>query len=159
MVGKDGKIYFRLVDVGTLLGRSNAYKFTKRFDTFVIQGKDVLPVYKPYPVMTQKSKLVTPDVVFNILNAELSSLATSFAISLNAGVALVEGNLLVESYKLSPILHVQDSPSCPPFRLVNEVHVSSRISTPPLITRCTKSIQTDPPNLHFKLLRKKPMAT
>ncbi|GFV61539.1 uncharacterized protein TNCV_92431 [Trichonephila clavipes] len=87
MVGKDGKIYFRLVDVGTLLG--HVYKFTKRFDTLVIQGKDVLPVHKSYPVMTQKSKLVTPDVVFNILNAELSSLATSFATSLNAGVALV----------------------------------------------------------------------
>ncbi|GFW88551.1 uncharacterized protein TNCV_828201 [Trichonephila clavipes] len=62
--------------------------------------------------MTQKSKLVTPDVVFNILNAELSSLATSFAISLNAGYALVENpsNLFVESYKTSPVLHVQDSP-------------------------------------------------
>ncbi|GFX59183.1 uncharacterized protein TNCV_936981 [Trichonephila clavipes] len=61
--------------------------------------------------MTQKSKLVTPDVVFNILNAELSSLATSFFTSLNAGFALVEnpGNLLVESYKTSPVLHVQDS--------------------------------------------------
>ncbi|GFX64553.1 uncharacterized protein TNCV_2811781 [Trichonephila clavipes] len=62
--------------------------------------------------MTQKSKLVTPDVVFNILNAELSSLATSFAISFNAGSALVEdpSNLFVESYKTSPVLHVQDSP-------------------------------------------------
>ncbi|GFW69012.1 uncharacterized protein TNCV_2919101 [Trichonephila clavipes] len=56
MVGKDGKIYFRLMDVGTLLGRSNAYKFIKRFDIFVIQGKDVLPVHKLYPVLTQKSK-------------------------------------------------------------------------------------------------------
>ncbi|GFW46588.1 uncharacterized protein TNCV_1936581 [Trichonephila clavipes] len=182
MVGKDGKIYFRLVDVGTLLGRSNAYKFTKRFDTFVIQSKDVLPVHKPYPVMTQKSKLVTPDVVFNILNAELSSLAMSFATSLNAGVALVEGNQLVESYKLSPVLHVQDFPvirhsvlvrkgvqdfiekvmrrtvAAEPWMdfLVNEVEVSSRIPAPPLITRCDKSIQTDPPNLHFKPLGKRP---
>ncbi|GFX82810.1 uncharacterized protein TNCV_1699291 [Trichonephila clavipes] len=110
MVGKEGKIYFRLVDVGTLLGQSNVYNFTKRFDTLVIQGKDVLPVHKSYPVMTQKSKLVTPDVVFNILNAELSSLATSFDTSLNAGMALVEGNLMVEKYKMSPVLHVQDSP-------------------------------------------------
>ncbi|GFU36767.1 uncharacterized protein TNCV_365341 [Trichonephila clavipes] len=182
MVGKDGKIYFRLVDVGTLLGQSNVYKFTKRFDTLVIQGKDVLPVHKSYPVMTQKSKLVTPDVVFNILNAELSSLATSFATSLNAGVALVEGNLMVESYKLSPVLHVQDSPvprsvlvrkwgqdfiekvmrqtvapvECPaePWMdfLVNEV--SLRI--PALITRCDKSIQTDPPNLPFQPIEKTP---
>ncbi|GFU55860.1 uncharacterized protein TNCV_2255501 [Trichonephila clavipes] len=61
--------------------------------------------------MTQKSKLVTPDVVFNILNAELSSLTTSFDISINAGSALVENpsNLFVESFKTSPVFHVQDS--------------------------------------------------
>ncbi|GFT68708.1 uncharacterized protein TNCV_684051 [Trichonephila clavipes] len=112
MVGKDGKLYFRLVDVGALLGRSKVYKFAKRFDSVVIQGKDVLPAHKPYPIMSQKSKLVTLDVVFNILNAELSSLVTSFAISLNAGSALVENpsNLFVESFKTSPVLHVQDSP-------------------------------------------------
>ncbi|GFT68143.1 uncharacterized protein TNCV_372831 [Trichonephila clavipes] len=112
MVGKDGKLYFRLVYVGDLLGRSKVYKFAKRFDNLVIQGKDVLPAHKPYPIMTQKSKLVTPDVVFNILNAELSSLATSFAISLNAGSSLVENpsNLFMESFKTSPVLHVQDSP-------------------------------------------------
>ncbi|GFX82809.1 hypothetical protein TNCV_1699281 [Trichonephila clavipes] len=40
--------------------------------------------------------------------------------------------------------------------LVNEVDVSSRIPTPPLITRCDKSIQTDPPNLHFKPIGKTP---
>ncbi|GFW07575.1 uncharacterized protein TNCV_3917081 [Trichonephila clavipes] len=193
MVGKDGKIYFRLVDVGALLGRSNAYKFTKRFDTFMIQGEDVLPVLKPYPVMTQKSTLVTPDVVFNILNAELLSLASRFATSLNAGVALVEdpGNLFVESYKLSPVLHVQDSPvphsvlvtkwvqdfiekvqdmlrtslvapvECPAESwrdfLVNEVEVTSHIPTPPLITRCDKSIQMNSLNLLFKPLEKRPM--
>ncbi|GFW54227.1 uncharacterized protein TNCV_1560051 [Trichonephila clavipes] len=112
MIGKDGKLYFRLVDVGALLGRSKVYEFAKQFNSLVIQGKDVLPAHKQYPIMTQKSKLVTPDVVFNILNAELSSLATSFAISLNAGSALVENpsNLFVESYKTSPVLHVQDSP-------------------------------------------------
>ncbi|GFX23082.1 uncharacterized protein TNCV_360961 [Trichonephila clavipes] len=61
MVGKDGKLYFRLVDVGALLCRSKVYKFAKRFDNIVIQGKDVLPAHKQYPIMTQKSKLVTPD--------------------------------------------------------------------------------------------------
>ncbi|GFS93753.1 uncharacterized protein TNCV_798631 [Trichonephila clavipes] len=112
MVRKDGKLYFRLVDVGAPLSRSKVFKFAKRFDSLIIQGKDVLPAHKPYPIMTQKSKLVTPDGVFNILNAELSSLATSFAIRLNAGSALVENpsNLFVESFKSSPVLHVQDSP-------------------------------------------------
>ncbi|GFS62559.1 uncharacterized protein TNIN_445831 [Trichonephila inaurata madagascariensis] len=112
MVGNDDKLYLKLVNVGALLGRSKVYEFAKRFDNLFIQGKDELPAHKRYPIMTQKSKLVTPDVVFNILNAELSSLATSFAASLNAGFALVEnpGNLFVESYKTSPVLHVQDSP-------------------------------------------------
>ncbi|GFS50580.1 uncharacterized protein TNCV_2042021 [Trichonephila clavipes] len=112
MIGKDGKLYFRLVDVGALLGRSKVYEFTKQFESLIIQGKDVLPAHKQYPIMTQKSKLVTPAVVFNILNAELSSFTTSFAISLNAGSALVENpsNLYVEIYKTSPVLHVQNSP-------------------------------------------------
>ncbi|GFU84502.1 uncharacterized protein TNCV_1818341 [Trichonephila clavipes] len=69
MVGKDGKLYVRLVDVGALLSRSKVYEFAKRFDHLVIQGTDVLPAHKPYPIMTQKLKLVTPAVVFNILNA------------------------------------------------------------------------------------------
>ncbi|GFX86148.1 uncharacterized protein TNCV_2560301 [Trichonephila clavipes] len=111
MVEKNGNLYLRLVDVGALLGRSKVYEFVKRFDNLVIQGKEVLPAHKQYPIMTQKSKLVTTDVVFKILIAELSSLATSFAISLNAGSALVQNpnNLFVESYKISPVLHVQDS--------------------------------------------------
>ncbi|GFY52678.1 uncharacterized protein TNIN_340881 [Trichonephila inaurata madagascariensis] len=57
MAGKDGKVYFRLVDVGALLGRSKVYKFVKRFDNLVIQGKDVLPVQDspvPNPVLVRK---------------------------------------------------------------------------------------------------------
>ncbi|GFY64367.1 uncharacterized protein TNIN_359771 [Trichonephila inaurata madagascariensis] len=67
MVGKDGKLYFRLVDVGALLGRSKVYECAKRFDYLVIQGKGVLPAHKRYPVATQKIKLVTPNVAPNIL--------------------------------------------------------------------------------------------
>ncbi|GFS96531.1 uncharacterized protein TNCV_3943321 [Trichonephila clavipes] len=135
-VGKDGKLYLRLVDVGALLGRSKVYQFSKRFDPLVIQGKVVLPAHKPYPIMTQKSKLVTPDVVFNILNAKLSSLATSFAISLNAGSALVENpsNLFVESFKTSPVLHVQDSP-VPNSILMRQV--DTRVDLVPFFSRHT----------------------
>ncbi|GFX42240.1 hypothetical protein TNCV_4310751 [Trichonephila clavipes] len=95
--------------------------------------------------------------------------------------------MLVESYKLSPILHVQESPvprsvlvrkciqdfieklmrrtvaptecpvkPCMDF-LVNEVDVSSRISTPPLITRCNKSIHTGiPPTFISNPLERNP---
>ncbi|GFX10871.1 hypothetical protein TNCV_3196321 [Trichonephila clavipes] len=40
--------------------------------------------------------------------------------------------------------------------LVNEVEVSSRIPTPPLITRCDKSIQTDPPTFISNPLERSP---
>ncbi|GFT15602.1 uncharacterized protein TNCV_4985461 [Trichonephila clavipes] len=125
-----------------------------------------------------KVKTGDPDVIFNILNAELSSLATSFAISLNAGSALVENprNLFVESYKTSPVLHVQDSPvpnsilteriptppveperiPTPPVEperppLVDpSVFMDNVEVTPPLITRCDKGTQTISLYLHVK---------
>ncbi|GFY79231.1 hypothetical protein TNIN_393051 [Trichonephila inaurata madagascariensis] len=49
----------------------------QRFDNLVIQGKDVLPAHKRYPVMTQRSKLVTPDGLY-YFNAKPSSLAYEF---------------------------------------------------------------------------------
>ncbi|GFU90337.1 uncharacterized protein TNCV_4947191 [Trichonephila clavipes] len=107
MVGKDGKLYFRLVDVGALLGRSKVYQFAKRFDHLALQGKDVLPDHKSYPIMTQKSKLVTPAVVFNILNAEQSSLATSFALSLSMRARLWWRTLAICLWRVSKRL-----PSC-----------------------------------------------
>ncbi|GFV75634.1 uncharacterized protein TNCV_2240831 [Trichonephila clavipes] len=101
--------------------------------------------------MTQKSKLLTPDVVFNILNAELSSLAMSFAVSLNAGSALVENpsNLFAESYKTSPVLHVQDS-SVP-----NSILVILRVQT--FIQRCRACVgcKTDPNHPYRWFMRSK----
>ncbi|GFS65231.1 hypothetical protein TNIN_264871 [Trichonephila inaurata madagascariensis] len=41
--------------------------------------------------------------------------------------------------------------------LMNEVKVTSRIPTPPLIPHCDKCNQTDSPTLHFKHLGKRPM--
>ncbi|GFS61293.1 uncharacterized protein TNIN_191681 [Trichonephila inaurata madagascariensis] len=105
MVGKDGKLYFRLVDVGALLGRSKVYEFSKRFDNLVIQGKDVLPAHKRYPVMTQRSKLVTPDVVFNIFECQTVVVGYEFCHQSQCG--LCSGGRwsrqpVCESYKTSP---------------------------------------------------------
>ncbi|GFS47294.1 hypothetical protein TNIN_2171 [Trichonephila inaurata madagascariensis] len=41
--------------------------------------------------------------------------------------------------------------------LENEVKLTSRILTPPLIIRCDKCTQTDSPTLHFQPLGKRPM--
>ncbi|GFV24443.1 hypothetical protein TNCV_5024681 [Trichonephila clavipes] len=126
--------------------------------------------------MTQKSKLVTPDVVFNILNAELSSLATSFATNAgwiwwpDGGELQIISRLARSRFSRSVLVRkwVQDfiekvmtvAPlECPAvpwmYFLVNEV--SSRI--PLLITRCDKSIQTDPTTLISYPLKRRPLGT
>ncbi|GFT80040.1 uncharacterized protein TNCV_1368191 [Trichonephila clavipes] len=119
MVGNDGKLYF--LDwwmLEPLLGPSKVYKFAEKIRQHCHSRQRCVAGPKTVSNHDAKSKLVTPDVVFNIFNAELSSLAMSFAISLNVDSALVENpsNLFVESYKTSPVLHVQDSPR-PQFNL------------------------------------------
>ncbi|GFV06161.1 hypothetical protein TNCV_3744841 [Trichonephila clavipes] len=70
---------------------------------------------------------------------------------------------MVESYKLSPVLHVQDSPvlflviskrvmhrawlpvECPDEPWMNFLVKEVSLRIPPLITRCDKSIQTNSP--------------
>ncbi|GFT83596.1 uncharacterized protein NPIL_106691 [Nephila pilipes] len=106
LVGRDGKIYFRLVDVAALLSKNGVYSFAKRFQSVTVQGTDVLPFHKDYPIVTKKTHLVPPNVVYNILAAENVSLSSSFAKPLNMGYAFVPPvkQLLVESFKKSPVL-------------------------------------------------------
>ncbi|GFS92137.1 uncharacterized protein NPIL_171591 [Nephila pilipes] len=108
LVGRDGKIYFRLVDVAALLSKHGVYSFAKRFQSVTLQGTDVLPFHKDYPIVTKKTHLVPPNVVYNILAAENVPLSSSFAKALNMGYAFVPPvkQLLGESFKKSPVLNV-----------------------------------------------------
>ncbi|GFS35462.1 uncharacterized protein NPIL_688381 [Nephila pilipes] len=108
LVGRDGKIYFRLVDVAALLSKNGVYSFAKRFQSVTLQGTDVLPFHKDYPIVTKKTHLVPPNVVYNILAAENVPLSSSFAKALNMGYVFVPPvkQLLVESFKKSPVLNV-----------------------------------------------------
>ncbi|GFT77699.1 uncharacterized protein NPIL_628301 [Nephila pilipes] len=108
LVGRDDKIYFRLVVVAALLSKNGVYSFEKHFQTVVVQGKDVLPLYKDYSIVIKKTHLVPPNVVYNIVAAENVSLGSSFPKALNTGYAFVPPvkKLLVESFKNSPVLNV-----------------------------------------------------
>ncbi|GFY57845.1 uncharacterized protein TNIN_495601 [Trichonephila inaurata madagascariensis] len=89
VVERDGKIYFRLVDVGAVLGRSQVYEFAKHFENLALQSKDVLPFKKDYPVITKKSKFIPLDMVFNMLKVETqTSLVTSFSTAFNTGYCM-----------------------------------------------------------------------
>ncbi|GFY73639.1 uncharacterized protein TNIN_440581 [Trichonephila inaurata madagascariensis] len=173
MVGKDGKLYFRLVDVGALLGRSKVYEFAKRFDNLVIQGKDVLPAHKRYPVMTQRSKLVTPDELAERLAlperistlptqrlAEPERISTLPAEPERIHTLPAEPERMptppAEPERISPAeperMHTPPAERPPlervdPSVFVNEIEVTSS-----LITRCDKSTQTISPYLHVKRL-------
>ncbi|GFT31789.1 uncharacterized protein NPIL_657761 [Nephila pilipes] len=112
LVGRDGKNYFRLVDVAALLSKNGMYSFAKRFQSVAVQEIDVLPFHKDYPIVTKKTRLVPPNVVYNIVAAENVSFASSFAKALNTGYAFVPPvkKLLVESFKKSPVLNVLACP-------------------------------------------------
>ncbi|GFT78751.1 hypothetical protein TNCV_1805441 [Trichonephila clavipes] len=63
MFGKDGKIYFRLEEIGVLLGRSKVQKFVKHFDTFVIEDKCVA---EPQGVSSHGAKVKARDSRYGV---------------------------------------------------------------------------------------------
>ncbi|GFU51072.1 uncharacterized protein NPIL_29241 [Nephila pilipes] len=108
LVGRNGKIYFRLVDVAALLNTNGVYSFAKCSQIVAVQGKDVLPFLKDYPIVTKKTQLVPLNVVNNIVAAKFVSLGSSFEKILSAGYAFVPSvkSLLVESFKRPSFLNV-----------------------------------------------------
>ncbi|GFU37050.1 uncharacterized protein NPIL_591431 [Nephila pilipes] len=89
LVLREGKIYFRLVDVAAFLSKNGVYSFAKRFQSVTEQRTDVLPFHKDCSIVTKKTNLVPPNVVYNIIAAEKVSLGSSFAKALNMGYAFV----------------------------------------------------------------------
>ncbi|GFT76533.1 hypothetical protein NPIL_534771 [Nephila pilipes] len=70
LVGRDGKIYFRFVDIAAPFNKTGVYSFVKCFQHVAFQGEHWLPFHKDYPVITKRTQLVPPDVMYNILSAE-----------------------------------------------------------------------------------------
>ncbi|GFX32329.1 hypothetical protein TNCV_4410971 [Trichonephila clavipes] len=73
LVGSDNLLYFRIIDLGHLLGRK--YGFAKQFPYDIVFGKDVLPWTQTYPRYAANARLVTQDTAYRILCRENRQLA------------------------------------------------------------------------------------
>ncbi|GFX25802.1 hypothetical protein TNCV_2639461 [Trichonephila clavipes] len=105
LVGIDNRLYFRIMDLGYLLGRK--YGFAKRYPYDIVIGKDVLPLTQKYPRYTANARLVTQDTAYSILCRENRELAERLSNALDSGYAYVQGKRTFElTYKSSPRLLV-----------------------------------------------------
>ncbi|GFV49975.1 hypothetical protein TNCV_1392561 [Trichonephila clavipes] len=109
LVGSDNLLYFRIIDLGHLLGRK--YGFAKQFPYDIVFGKDVLPRTQTYPRYTANARLVTQDTAYRILCRENRELAETLSNALDSGYAYVQGKRTFElTYKNSPRLLVVNTP-------------------------------------------------
>ncbi|GBM81160.1 hypothetical protein AVEN_29378-1 [Araneus ventricosus] len=81
LVGKDGLLYMKLVEIGILLGKRNPYSYRTCLKHFAVQGKDVLP-------------LEGYDVPHKTMHAHLVTLALAYQLILDQDVQLAK--LLVD---------------------------------------------------------------
>ncbi|GFU00015.1 hypothetical protein TNCV_1659711 [Trichonephila clavipes] len=111
LVGSDNLLYFRIVDLGYLLGRKNGPIFAKRFPYDNVFGKDVLPLTQTYPRYTANARLVTRETAYRILCRENLELAERLSNALDSGYAYAQGKRTFElTYKPSPRLLVVNTP-------------------------------------------------
>ncbi|GFU74706.1 hypothetical protein TNCV_2430961 [Trichonephila clavipes] len=109
LVGSDNLLYFRIIDLGHLLGRK--YGFAKRFPYDIVFGKDVLPRTQTYPRYTAIARLVTQDTAYRFLCRENHELVERLTNALDSGYAYVQGKRTFElTYKPSPPFLVVNSP-------------------------------------------------
>ncbi|GBM95468.1 hypothetical protein AVEN_213836-1 [Araneus ventricosus] len=68
LVGKDGLLYMKLVEIGILLGKRNPYSYRTCLKHFAVQGKDVLPLDGyDVPHKTMHAHLVTLALAYQLL--------------------------------------------------------------------------------------------
>ncbi|GBM54009.1 hypothetical protein AVEN_173408-1 [Araneus ventricosus] len=68
LVGKDGLLYMKLVEIGILLGKRNPYSYRTCLKHFAVQGKDVLPLEGyDVPHKTMHAHLVTLALAYQLL--------------------------------------------------------------------------------------------
>ncbi|GFU03472.1 hypothetical protein TNCV_2257061 [Trichonephila clavipes] len=109
LVGSDNLLYFRIIDLGHLLGIK--YGFAKRLPYDIFVGKDVLPRTQTYPRYTANARLVTQDTAYRIQCRENRELAERLSNAFDSGYAYVQGKRTFEfTYKPSPRLLVTNTP-------------------------------------------------
>ncbi|GFQ88402.1 hypothetical protein TNCT_290421 [Trichonephila clavata] len=111
LVGMDNLLYFRILDIASLLGKKNGTMFAKCFTNDIVLGNHVLPPTQQYPKQTARVQLVTRNAALHIIGRKNKKLAKKLSNTLETGYAYVQGKRTFEcSYKQSPKLVVVDCP-------------------------------------------------
>ncbi|GFX70713.1 uncharacterized protein TNCV_1032411 [Trichonephila clavipes] len=156
MVGKDGKLYFRRVDVGALLGRSKATCLWSYETSPVLHAQD-----SPVPNSILVRKWAAQDFIQKgqdmrrMQHGSTPLLRMVYEVCLRAGANIWPSAELAERLSLperipTPPAERQPLEMVDPSVFANKVEVTPRIPTPSLITRCDKGTQTISPYLHVK---------
>ncbi|GBM48982.1 hypothetical protein AVEN_11469-1 [Araneus ventricosus] len=92
LVGKDGLLYMKLVEIGILLGKRNPYSYRTCLKHFAVQGKDVLPLEGyDVPHKTMHAHLVTLALAYQLLLDQDVQLAKLLVDRLAKGYARKHG--------------------------------------------------------------------
>ncbi|GBO01775.1 hypothetical protein AVEN_168566-1 [Araneus ventricosus] len=92
LVGKDGLLYMKLVEIGLLLGKRNPYSYRTCLKHFAVQGKDVLPLEGyDVPHKTMHAHLVTLVMAYQLLLDQDVQLAKLLVDRLAKGYARKHG--------------------------------------------------------------------
>ncbi|GBM44174.1 hypothetical protein AVEN_258398-1 [Araneus ventricosus] len=92
LVGKDGVLYMKLVEIGILLGKRNPYSYRTCLKHFAVQGKDVLPLEGyDVPHKTMHAHLVTLALAYQLLLDQDVQLAKLLVDRLAKGYARKHG--------------------------------------------------------------------
>ena len=108
LVGSDGYLYWRVLDLAQLLGRRNVYQFAKTVVDGSVRGRDVL-VFPPLAATetTLRSQLVDTHRAYRLLLKKNPPLARAFEHALLAGRARVTMPAVAGlSHKVAPTLTV-----------------------------------------------------
>ncbi|GFR03133.1 hypothetical protein TNCT_478221 [Trichonephila clavata] len=112
LVGMDNLLYFRILDIASLLGKKNGTMFAKCFSNDIILGNHVLPPTQKYHKQTARVQQVTRNAALHIIGRKNNKLAKKLSNALETGYAYVQGKRTFESsYKQSPKLYVVDYPN------------------------------------------------
>ncbi|GBM65595.1 hypothetical protein AVEN_164704-1 [Araneus ventricosus] len=92
LVGKDGLLYMKLVEIRLLLGKRNPYSYRTCLKHFAVQGKDVLPLEGyDVPHKTMHAHLVTLTLAYQLLLDQDVQLAKLLVDRLAKGYARKHG--------------------------------------------------------------------
>ncbi|GFQ74256.1 hypothetical protein TNCT_304791 [Trichonephila clavata] len=79
LVGMDNLLYFRILDIASLLGKKNGTMFAKCFTNDIVLGNHVLPPTQQYPKQTARVQLVTRKMqLFTLLAVKIKNWPKNF---------------------------------------------------------------------------------